>query len=123
MKRRHQSQHDRMVKAVADHLVAKAFRDVRADIPGYSQPVAIKWTQTGRGHIPDVTGWGSEFNLFEVETADSISDKHTADQWTLFATYAGQHGAIFWVVVPVGSAAAAKQRLKELGLTGKVWEI
>ena len=123
MKRRNQSEHDRIVKAVADHLVAKGFRDVRADLPGWPQPEKIVWKQNSRGHIPDVTGWGSEFNLFEVETADSISDQHTADQWTLFAAYAGQHSAVFWVVVPVGSEAAANQRLKELGSAAKVWGI
>lgn len=122
MKRRHQSEHDRMVKAAADHLVAKGFRDVRADVTGYPQPAKVTWKQTDQRHIPDVTGWGSEFNLFEVETADSISDRHTADQWTLFATYRAQHGAVFWVVVPAGSAAAAHQRLEELGLSAKVWE-
>lgn len=123
MKRRNQSEHDRMVLAAARHLVAKGFRDVKADVAGFTQPAKIGWSGTARGHIPDVTGWGSEFNVFEVETADSINQEHTADQWSLFAAYAGQHGAVFWVVVPFGSAAAASQRLKDLGLTAKVWEL
>lgn len=112
-----------MVAAAARHLVAKGFRDVKADVSGVPQPTKIVWSGTGRGHIPDVTGLGSEFNLFEVETADSINDEHTADQWGLFSAYAAQHGAVFWVVVPVGSENAAHQRLKDLSLTAKVWEL
>jgi hypothetical protein len=112
-----------MVTAAARHLVAKGFQEVKADLPGFQQPDKIVWSGSGRGHIPDVTGWGSEFNLFEVETADSINDQHTADQWKLFAAFAGQHGAVFWVVVPVGAAAAAGQRLKDLGISAKVWEL
>ena len=123
MRRRNQSHHDQMVAAVAQHLVAKGFRDVRADIPGFPQPEKIVWTGTNRGHIPDASGHGDAYCLFEVETADSINDQHTADQWTLFATYAAQHGAEFWVVVPVGYRGAADQRLKDLGLTAKVWEV
>lgn len=123
MKRHNQSDHDRMVTTAARYLVAKGFRDVKADVPGFPQPEKIVWSGTGRGHIPDVTGWGSEFNLFEVETSDSINDQHTAGQWELFAVFAGQHSAVFWVVVPVGCAAAAQQRLKDLGISAKVWEL
>lgn len=118
-----QRNHDHMVKVVADYLAAKHFREVHADLPGYVQPNRITWTQTGQGHIPDVTATGNELNVFEVETADSVWDQHTADQWTLFAAFASQHGAVFWVVVPIGSAAAAQQRLRDLRLTAEVWEI
>ena len=123
VKRKSQSDHDRIVRYVADFLVTKNYSAVRADIPGFDQPMRITWTNTGQGHIPDVTAQGQQFNLFEVETADSIDDPHTRDQWSLFATYAGGHNAVFWVVVPNGSGVAARRRLTQLGIAGKVWEV
>ena len=122
-KRRSQSEHDRMVTYTANFLVQKDFRNVKADVPGYPTPEIITWKSTGKGHIPDVTGEGAEFNLFEVETADSINDQHTEDQWTLFAAFAKQHESVFWVVVPKGSESAAQQRLKELKINAKIWEV
>ena len=119
-----QAQHDRMVAALANDIASRGFTDVRADLQGWTRPEIITWQQTGKGHIPDVTGvTGGALAIFEVETADSIADQHTADQWSLFAAYAAQYGAEFWVVTPFGSAAAAQQRLKELGLTAKIGEI
>lgn len=122
-KRASQSDHDKIVQYAANFLTTNHYRNIKADIPGYQTPTKIIWKDSGRGHIPDVTANGSEFNLFEVETADSINDQHTKDQWTLFATYAEQHNAVFWVVVPQGSGNAAKLRLSLLGLKGEVWEI
>lgn len=112
-----------MVKYAADFLIEKKFRNVKAGIPGYPQPEQISWKATGKGHVPDVTGEGDTFNLFEVETVDSIDDQHTEDQWTLFAEYAVEHKAVFWVVVPENSASAARQRLNELKIDAKIWEV
>ena len=117
-KRRSQSDHDQIVKAVADHLTKKGYRNVMADVRPYGTPTKIVWKQSNQGHIPDVTADGM---VVEVETADSIDDDHTADQWRLFATYAEQHSQVFVVVVPEGSSAAAKRRLRELGVTAGVW--
>jgi hypothetical protein len=66
---------------------------------------------------------GQRFCIFEVETADTIGGEHTSDQWTLFGTYANEHNAEFWVVVPGGSASLARLRLDELGLRAQVWEV
>ena len=122
-KRRSQSEHDRIVTYAANFLVEKGFRNVKADVLGYLTPTKITWTSTGKGHIPDVTGEDAEFNLFEVETADSIDEEHSEDQWKLFAAFAKQHNAVFWVVVPEGYTLAAQQRLKELKINAKIWEV
>lgn len=123
MKRKLQSQHDRIVKYVSDHLRLKIFRNIKADIRGYKQPKKITWKLTGKGHIPDVTGQSLQLNLFEVETSDSISHSHTADQWRLFAAYARGNRAVFWVVVPRASEAAARRRLNQLNISAKVWGV
>ena len=118
-----QHQHDHMVTLAARHLVAKGFRDVRADLAGWSRPQLITWTRTGRGHRPDLTAEGSELNLFEAETTDSIFDQHTRDQWMLFATFARESSGKFWVIVPRGSGVAASRRLDELSVGARVWEL
>ena len=84
----------------------------------YGAPTKIVWEKSNSGHIPDATASGV---IVEVETADSINDAHTADQWTLFATYADQHDETFVVVVPEGSKAASQRRLRELDVTAEVW--
>ena len=122
-KRRSQSDHDKMVKHVANVLIEKNFRGVKADLPGFEKPAEIKWKKTGKGHVPDVTGLKEQFKLFEVETADSIDDQHTEDQWTLFAKHAKEQNEVFWIVVPERSVAAARRRLGELNIQANVWGV
>ena len=105
------------------YLYQNGFRDVQADLHGHTQPDIITWTETGRGHIPDVTANNGQLHVFEVETDDSIYDQHTEDQWNLFANFAQQHGARFWIVVPKGSESDAQLRLNQLGLQAKIWTV
>lgn len=83
----------------------------------------ITWAATGKGQIPDVTAQSGNLFIFEVEPADSISNTHTADQWKLFAEYANQHGAEFWVLLPNGSNSDARSRLNQLGIQAKIREL
>lgn len=118
--------HDQMVRSLAESLLLQGYRDVEADLPDspeYGRPEEIVWESTGEAHIPDVTALNEQFNLFEVETADSISDDHTADQWTSFATHAQQEEVVFWVVVPSGYRLSAEQRLTDLGIEAEIWEV
>ena len=112
-----------MIKDAVGYLVMKGYRNIKADLSGYTQPTKITWSATGKGHIPDVTAQNGNLLIFEVETADSISHTHTADQWKLFAAYADQHGAEFCVVVPNGFDSNARSRLNQLGIQAKVWEL
>lgn len=121
--RQNQSNHDSMVRHVASFLVEYNYFDVKAHISGFDMPELITWSNTGKGHRPDVTAKGETLNLFEVETADSIHDQHTEDQWTLFSTFAREQKATFWVVVPKGTALKVDRRLKELNIQAKVWEV
>ena len=122
-KRKSQLGHDNMVKYVAGVLIEKNYLDVRADLPEFEKPKEIAWKKTGKGHFPDITGDKGGFKVFEVETADSIDDQHTEDQWTLFAKWSKENEAIFWVVVPEGSVAAARKRLDELNIQAKLWGV
>lgn len=122
MKRQSEADHNRLVKAAAEHLRRDGgFRNIKAHVGGYPMPAKITWTETSRGHVPDLTADGDARVVVEVETSDSVSHSHTQDQWKLFSAYARQHDAKFWVAVPTSSKAAAQQRLQELGLAGQVW--
>lgn len=66
-------------------------------------------------------GLGEKVFAIEVETADSITDAHTADQWRLLFAYANGYNAEFWIAVPGAASVAAKRRLRDLKLTGQVW--
>ena len=94
-KRKNQNQHNLMVTNVANYLDSNGYRDIKADLHGFSWPERITWKSTGNGHIPDVSAWNNLQNIFEVETDDSIFDEHTEDQWKLFAAYAQEHKAKF----------------------------
>ena len=124
LKRSSQKDHDVLVKQVVVELLRlNSFSEICADLTGHSQPNRIYWETTGEGHIPDVTAKGEHFCIFEVETYDSIEESHTSDQWKLFAAFANQHNAVFYVVVPVGYKKQATQRLTALGITAKVLEM
>ena len=123
MERSHQSQafHDKMIKQLAESLISKKFRDVKADHPDFPEkPAPIVLEPFASFHIPDVTAMGIQMVLFEVETDDTINDAHTQEQWKLFASYAHVNRAEFWVVVPKASMEDAQTRLATLGLHAKV---
>ena len=116
-----QSLHDRMIKQLAEHLISKKFRDVRADHPDfYDKPARIISRDGTSCLVPDVTATGIQMVLFEVETADTINDPHTREQWQLFSSYADLHMADFWVVVPKAKKDEAQERVSSLGVHAKV---
>ena len=123
-KRRNPSEHDGMVKSVADHLASTGHRNIRADIAGFSKPDLIHWKGQSTGHIPDVTSVNGVQYLFEVETGDSIGDQHTADQWRLFSASARLNSKRFVVVVPKGFEQDARTRASQLGVSlYDVWTV
>ena len=119
-----QSLHDSMIKQLAEHLIGKKFRDVRADHPDFcDKPAPIPGEIDTLGLVPDVTATGIQMVLFEVETDDSLNDPHTKEQWELFSSYADQHMADFWIVVPKGKKEEARERVTTLGVHAKVMGI
>lgn len=119
-----QTAHDRLVQQLADLLVEKHFREVRADIAGFDEkPPRIFRDLACQGAAPDVTAVGIQNLLFEVETSDSLHDDHVEDEWRLFASYARHRSAEFWVVVPKDSKQAALSRMTQMGLEPRVMGI
>ena len=114
-KRKDQSKHDKMIKAIAEYLKRNNHENIKADISEYNQPATITWKNSGKGHIPDLTSQKNRVSyIFEIETSDSIDDSHTEDQWRLFSLNAEQHSKKFIVVVPKNSEQSAWNRAKKL---------
>ena len=117
-----QNDHDRLVRMLAAALRVKERGGLKADLPEYPKPDGVS-EDGGAVFVPDATGKGKTLELYEVETADSIDDQHTDDEWAAFARYAEQQDAAFTVVVPKGSGKAVGERLAELGIDAGVWEL
>jgi hypothetical protein len=111
-----QTTHDSMVKYVANHVSRQGHSNIRADIAGYTTPDLIYWGNSRHGHVPDVTSCDGSKYIIEVETADSIADAHTVDQWRLFSSNAAQHAKKFIVVVPEGYHEQAWKRALQLSV-------
>ena len=119
-----QTAHDGLVRQLAELLMEKHFREVRADLVECAEkPPRIFNSLACSGAAPDVTAVGLQSLLFEVETADSLFDDHVEGEWRMFATYAKHRSAQFWVVVPKGSKEAAQSRMEQLGLEPRVMGI
>lgn len=117
-------EHANLIKMMATYFQNQGFTDIRADLPGYTQPDLIRGTR--ENHQPDLTcrrnDAGRTVIILEAETASTVFDTHTASQWTLFAGAARQWGGQFHVVVPKVVAGrsgheAAKERARRLGIT------
>ena len=121
VKRQSQTEHDRLAEKVARTLLERGYKDVRADVPDFTDPKRIIWASTGEGYIPDVTGCKDCLRIFEVETSGSIEDEHTADKWKLFDSYAEVNSAMFYVVFPKESLKTVKIKSQELNLTVNMW--
>jgi hypothetical protein len=110
-----------MLEKVAKTLVERGYKDVRADFPGFTEPIRMIWKSTGKGHIPDVTGYKDGLRFFKIETVDSVVDEHTADKWKLFSSYAETNNALFYLVLPKGALGTVKKKLQELNLRAHLW--
>lgn len=123
-------EHEKLVRMMASHFTNEGHSDVRADLPGYTQPDTI--TKGKLEHRPDVTcvkrvNGKERLVILEAETCTSIADSHTASQWELFRLAADYWRGEFHVVVPrvcgySDGAAKAQQRLQELGIAAdEIW--
>ena len=122
-KRQIQAKHDKLVAYLAGFLQMDGYTDICADIEGFEKPMWIPVRRTGKWKTPDVTAHKKRLHLFEVETDDSIDDRHTAEEWRLFANYAKEEGGQFWVAVPVGSEEKARKRIEKMEVEAWVWGI
>lgn len=112
-KRKDLKEHKKLVARLSVFLEQNNYSNIEVDdLDDYKTPDKI-----GDSHIPDVTAEksGTEY-IFEVETADSIDDSHTREQWKTFAREAAGYEWKRFIVVPQGSKKDAYQRAFMLDL-------
>lgn len=90
-----QTNHDNMVKYIADDLLSKGY-SVHAD--------HINWPKGPffeiNGYIPDITATNTDcFVIFEIKTCADCIDEHTREQLTAF----DKKGATYIIIPPVCS--------------------
>ena len=123
-RRRSQTEHDEMLEQVVELLQQRGYRNIMADLTGFTKPEKVVWESTGEGDFPDASAVKDNmFRIFEVETIDSINDEHTAEQWTLLASFADANEIMFYVVFPKGALDKVKSRLMELNIKARLWEV
>jgi len=112
-----QSDHDKMVKAMADKLEREGMQ-VQADHIGHKngQPTIIG------GYIPDVVGSSySKKIIVEAETQDTISAESTKDQMESFSNIPGTE---FHMIVPKGYISQMEGQARQWDIRiDKMWHM
>lgn len=117
------SPRDRIVKYVTDILSEKNNNNIRATIPEFDSPQRVIRKSTNEYYIPEVTAVKkTQFRVFAVETKDSLKQGHPEDRWKLFAEFAKQNNALFYIVFPAGLVAIIKNKLEELNIEANLWQ-
>ena len=116
--------HDRLVSQLISHIKSTGFTEVLADVHGYGQPQKIYWkNKPDEKFIPDITAKDGSgvYHIFEVETSDTITGKHTEDQWEIFSANAKSKKGVFVIYVESGFEGEAEKQVRNLGINAEVW--
>jgi hypothetical protein len=117
------SPRERMIRYVAKTLAEKRHQSVHAVVSGFAMPQRVLKTSTGEWHIPEVTSMkDGQIRLYAVETKGTVMRKETDSRWKLFAEYAKQNKALFYIVFPVGLILQIKQKLEQLNIEAYLWQ-
>jgi len=109
-------EHINLIVMMVEYLRKQGLRNIRADIPGILSPDIIFGTI--RNHRPDLTADSNgKIIILEAETSNSISDDHTASQWSLFFHFSRESNGEFHLVVPKGERGSAERRAAMLGIS------
>ena len=114
---------DRMIKYVVDILSEKKNEKIRATIPGFDSPQRVIRKSTGEAYIPEVTAVkNNQFRIFAVETKETLEQREPEARWKLFAEFAKQNDALFYIVFPTGLVAIVKNKLEEFDIQANLWQ-
>lgn len=121
----------RIILLMAEFFKSVAYRDVRARLPGYSQPLPINGSL--KNHQPDVTCLQGDTQatgiVLDAVPIERLTDPETESRWTLFYSAADLYGAEFHIAVPrfrcrIPGPEAVRLRLRDLGIRAHyVWGI
>ena len=114
---------DRMIKYVVDILSEKKNEKIRTIIPGFDSPQRVIRKSTSETYIPEVTCVKiKQFRIFAVETKETLEQGEPAERWKLFAQFAKQNDALFYIVFPTGQVAIVKNKLEDFNIEANLWQ-
>ena len=114
---------NRTLAYVVKILREKNHKDIKAVTSDLPIPKKVVRESTGEGFLPEVTAVkDGQFRLFAIETREALSEEETDARWRLFAEYARQNGALFYIVFPTGQVAHVKQKLQDLSIEARLWQ-
>ena len=117
------SPRDRIIKYVVDILSEKKNEKIRATIPGYDSPQRVIRKSTNETYIPEVTAVkNNQFRIFAVETKETLEKREPEGRWKLFAEFAKQNDALFYIVFSAGQVAIVKNKLEEFNIEANLWQ-
>ena len=118
------SEHDKLVLMMAQHFKQLGYSDIKADIPGWTRPDNIYWTnKPDQKYIPDLTcrNLNGILIILEAETGSTLNDDHTKAQFEIFRAHATNSKGRFEVVVPLTCAAGSCRSL--IAEQAKIWDV
>lgn len=100
-----QMAHDSLIRMMVKYFERLGYTEIRAEIPGYSPPEEIYWTnRPGQRYRPDLTCRMNNATrtliILEAETCNSLTGTHTTEQFRIFSAHARNNSGEFHVVVP-----------------------
>ena len=114
---------NKTIAYVVKILREKKHEDIKAVDSGFPIPKKVVRESTREGFLPEVTAVkDDQYRLFAVETRETLSQEETDARWLLFAEYARQNNALFYIVFPTGQVAHVKQKLQDLGIEARLWQ-
>jgi hypothetical protein len=97
------SEHDQLILMMARYFNQLGYTDIKADIPGWTKPDYIYWTNNPNNwYYPDLTCLDKSgiSIILEAETCNTLNDEHTKEQFEIFRARANKINGRFEVVVP-----------------------
>ena len=117
------SPQEQTILYVTKVLREKSHKDIKAATPEFALPKKVVRESTGEGFIPEVTAIKDDnLRLFAVETKETLFKPETLQRWRLFAEYAKQNNAIFYVVFPAGFVSQVKQKIEASNIEARLWQ-
>jgi hypothetical protein len=97
------SEHDALVLMMARYFQQQGYTDIKADIPGWTKPDFVYWTNNPENKFyPDLTCRDTRnvFVILEAETCSTLNIQHTQEQFQIFSAHSRKVNGRFEVVVP-----------------------